>query len=106
MPAAGETVDATEGWEEAAGGGAVAAVPLGRLAGGATLYTALGNDELGRRARQQLTAQGVTVEAADAKEPQRRAFTLVDGNGERTIVVLGAKLLHPGEEGELPREDL
>ena len=32
VPAAGEIVEAEEGWEEAAGGGAVAAVQLARLA--------------------------------------------------------------------------
>jgi ribokinase len=106
MPAAGDIVHATDVWAEAAGGGAVAAVQLARLAGEATLFTVLGNDELGRRARKQLTAQGVTVRAVVAREPQRRAFTLVDGTGERTIVVLGAKLRPSGEEGRLPWEEL
>src|SRR5438034_754861 len=106
MPASGDIVHATDVWAEAAGGGAVAAVQLARLAGDATLFTVLGNDELGRRARKQLTAQGVTVRAVVAKEPQRRAFTLVDGNGERTIVVLGTKLRPSGEEGRLPWEEL
>ncbi|HEX6703063.1 MAG TPA: PfkB family carbohydrate kinase [Gaiellaceae bacterium] len=105
-PAAGDIVHATDVWSEAAGGGAVAAVQLARLAGEATLFTVLGNDELGRRARKQLTAQGVTVRAVVAKEPQRRAFTLLDGSGERTIVVLGAKQRPSGEEGRLPWEEL
>ena len=51
VPAPGEIVHALETWEEAAGGGAVAAVQLANLAGAATLFTALGSDELGRRAR-------------------------------------------------------
>ena len=106
MPASGDIVHATDVWAEAAGGGAVAAVQLARLAGEATLFTVLGNDELGRRARKQLTAQGVTVRAVVAKEPQRRAFTLVDAAGERTIIVLGAKLKPSGEEGNLPWEEL
>ena len=106
MPASGDIVHATDVWAEAAGGGAVAAVQLARLAGEATLFTVLGNDELGRLARKQLTAQGVTVRAVVAKEPQRRAFTLVDAAGERTIIVLGAKLKPSGEEGNLPWEEL
>jgi ribokinase len=106
MPAVGDIVHATDVWAEAAGGGAVAAVQLARLAGEATLFTVLGNDELGRRARKQLTAQGVTVRAVVAREPQRRAFTLVDETGERTIVVLGPKLRPSGEEGRLPWEEL
>ena len=106
MSAAGDIAHATEVWAEPAGGGAVAAVQLARLAGEASLFTVLGNDELGRRSRKELTALGVTVHAAVAKEPQRRAFTLVDGGGERTIVVLGEKLRPTGAEGELPWEEL
>jgi ribokinase len=39
-------------------------------------------------------------------EPTRRAFTYIDANGERTITVLGDKLLASGERGELPWEEL
>ena len=60
----GEIVHALETWEEAAGGGAVAAVQLAKLNGSAHLFTSLGNDELGRRARQELEERGVTVHAA------------------------------------------
>jgi len=51
VPAAGEIVEAEEGWEEAAGGGAVAAVQLARLAGECLLLTALADDPFGRAAR-------------------------------------------------------
>ena len=54
VPAAGEIVHVSESWEEPAGGGAVAAVQLCKLAGAATLYTALGDDELGHRAKREL----------------------------------------------------
>jgi ribokinase len=104
MPRPGEIVHSLERWEEAAGGGAVAAVQLARLNGGAHLFTSLGDDELGRRAREQLEGQGVVVHSAPAGEPQRRAFTHVDGDGERTITVLGAKLLPSGEHAALPWE--
>jgi ribokinase len=104
MPRPGEIVHSLERWEEAAGGGAVAAVQLARLNGGAHLFTSLGDDELGRRAREQLEGQGVVVHSAPAGEPQRRAFTHVDGDGERTITVLGAKLLPSGEHADLPWE--
>src|SRR6266700_1510909 len=85
VPAPGEIVHALETWEEAAGGGAVAAVQLAKLAGSATLFTALGGDELGRRARAQLAEQGVTGRAMADPAPQRRAFCFVDEAGERTI---------------------
>src|SRR5262249_9413467 len=91
VPRAGEIVHAVETWEEAAGGGAVAVVQLAKLAGTATLFTALGGDDLGRRARVQLTERGVTVRAMADAGPQRRAFCHVDQAGERTITVLPPK---------------
>jgi ribokinase len=106
MPRPGEIVHSFERWEEPAGGGAVAAVQLANLNGGAHLFTALGDDELGRRSREELEALGVTVHSATLGEPQRRAFTHVDGGGERTITVLGEKLLPSGENGDLPWEQL
>jgi ribokinase len=106
VPAPGEIVHATETWEEAAGGGAVAAVQLARLAGSATLFTVFGDDELGRRARKQLVELGVTVRSVAASEPQRRAFTFVDETGERTITVLGDKLRPSGGDTRLPWEEL
>jgi ribokinase len=106
VPRPGEIVHALETWEEAAGGGAVAAVQLARLAGGCTLFTSLGADALGRRARQQLTAQGVTVRAMADPSPQRRAVCFVDEGGERTITVLGDKLLPSGGDSRLPWQEL
>src|SRR4051812_25934272 len=92
MPAAGEIVHALETWEGPAGGGAVAAVQLARLAGNCLFLTALGNDELGRRAKSGLQALGVQVEAAWRKEAQRRAFVHLDAGAERTITVIGERL--------------
>lgn len=106
VPAAGEIVHAGEAWEEAAGGGAVAAVELARLAGTATLFTALGDDELGRRARGQLEAAGVTVHTHAPGESQRRALCFVDAAAERTIAVLGRKLRPSGRDETLPWEEL
>lgn len=79
VPEPGDIVHGLETWDEAAGGGAVAAVQLAKLNGSAHLFTSLGDDELGRRSRDELEARGVTVHAAAAGEPQRRAFTYVDG---------------------------
>jgi ribokinase len=106
VPQAGEIVHALETWEEAAGGGAVAAVQLANLNGSAHLFTALGDDELGRRSREELEGRGVTVHAAAAGEPQRRAFTYIDEGAERTITVLGRRLLPSGEDPALPWEEL
>ena len=106
MPRPGEIVHSLESWEEPAGGGAVAAVQLANLNGSAHLFTALGDDELGRRSRTELEQRGVTVHSSTLGEPQRRAFTHVDGGGERTITVIGQKLLPSGENGDLPWEEL
>ena len=105
VPKAGEVVHASHAFEEPAGGGAVAAVELARLAGRADLYTALGDDALGNRAQERLTQLGVTVHAARRTEPTRRALTLIDGAGERTIVTLGERL-SPQAADALPWERL
>ncbi|HEY2544130.1 MAG TPA: PfkB family carbohydrate kinase [Gaiellaceae bacterium] len=106
VPRPGEIVAASEVWEEPAGGGAVAAVQLANLNGSVDFFTSLGDDELGRRSKERLTELGVTVHAADAGQPQRRALTYVDENGERTITVLGPKLRPSGEDVSLPWEQL
>jgi ribokinase len=106
VPSAGEIVHASETWGQAAGGGAVAALQLARLAGEAALFTALGRDELGIRARAELESGGVRVHTANHLEPQRRAFTHVDEAGERTITVLGEKLRPRGDDDTLPWHEL
>jgi ribokinase len=106
VPRAGEIVHAIETWEEPAGGGAVAAVQLARLTGSCLFFTALGADELGRRARAELGRHGVELRAIPEPAPTRRAFTLVDETGERTITVLGQKLLPRGGDSRLPWREL
>ena len=105
VPARGEIVHAHEVWAEAAGGGAVAAVQLARLAGGCTLFTAVGDDDLGRAIAPALAGLGVRVHAAVRSETQRRGFTYIDAGGERTITVIG-KRLGPAREDGLPWEEL
>jgi ribokinase len=105
VPRAGEIVDALESWAEPAGGGGVTAVQLSRLAGAAAFFTALGRDELGRRAEQELRSLGVDVRTAWRDEPTRRAFTYVDGAGERTITVIGERL-EPRATDDLPWTEL
>jgi ribokinase len=106
VPRAGEVVHAREAFEEPAGGGGVAAVQLARLAGGATLLTALGDDELGDRSAERLSELGVHVRAPRRAVATRRASTLVDDAGERTIVTLGPRLEPKGDDAELSWEEL
>jgi ribokinase len=106
VPLPGEIAHALETWEEPAGGGAVAAVQLARLAGSCSLFTAFGADDLGRRSRSELSRLGVEVRAIPDAEPTRRAFTYVDDTGERTITVLGEKLRPRGGDSRLPWQEL
>ncbi|HEY3864754.1 MAG TPA: PfkB family carbohydrate kinase [Solirubrobacteraceae bacterium] len=101
VPRAGEVVHAREPFEEPAGGGAVAAVQLARLAGGARLITALGGDDLAGRSVARLRELGVETFSTQAGAT-RRAATLVDGAGERTIITYGPRLEPRGEDRELP----
>ncbi len=105
LPAQGEIVHALESWEEVGGGGAVAAVQLARLAGDCLLLTALGDDEIGHRAKRRLEALGVRVEAAWRPRSQRRAFVHTDSEAERTITVLGDRI-GPHRDDRLPWDAL
>jgi ribokinase len=105
VPAPGEIVEATECWEEVGGSGAVAAVQLAKLAGEATFFTALGSDEVGRRAVERLGELGVRVHAAWRDVPQRRGFVHLDAEGERTITTIGERIVAHGDD-DLPWEEL
>jgi ribokinase len=107
IPAAGEIVHAEDPFEEPAGGGAVAAVQLARLAGDAVLVTALGEDEHGRRAVERLGELGVQVWAARRPErPTRTATALVDRNRERTITTFGERLEPVLDDADIPWSEL
>ena len=105
LPRPGEILHARQTWEEAAGGGAVAAVQIVKLTGEATFLTALARDELGRRTAEQLARQGVTVHAGERDGIQRRGFVHLDDDGERTITILGERLVPRGGDA-LPWEQL
>jgi ribokinase len=106
LPATGEIAHSFEDWEHVGGGGGVAAIQLAKLNGASLLFTALGDDELGRRSREELQAYGVTVHAGQARRPQRWAFTHVDDGGERTITTVGEKLRPRGHDDSLPWHEL
>jgi ribokinase len=105
VPRAGEIVHARGTFAEPGGGGAVAAVQLARLAGAATLFTALGDDGLGRRSAEGLERHAVRLHAAWSQLPQRRAITFVDDGGERTITVIGERVAPVGADA-LPWDEL
>jgi ribokinase len=101
-PEAGAIIHATEVWSEPAGGGAVVARQLALLAGRCELFTAFGRDEAGRSAVRRLAELGIDTHVQHpVASHTRRAWTHIDGEGERTITVLGDKLL---PYGPLPLE--
>lgn len=106
VPLAGEIVHAGNIFSEPAGGGAVAAVQLRKLAGEATFLTAIGDDDAARDTSRRLQEHyGVTLHAAHRDAPQRQTFTFLDDDGERTITVLGERIV-PALADPLPWEAL
>ena len=100
LPRAGEIVTAVDHFDAAAGGGAVAAVQLARLAGRVDFFSVVGADRLGGVAAEELRGPlGLDLHAAARPgRSQRRAFTHVDAAAERTITVLGDRLVPHGAD--------
>jgi ribokinase len=98
VPRPGEIVHAEETWSEAAGGGGVAAVQLAKLAGHSLFYTALGDEELGQRAKTELEEHQIQVHCEFKDKPQRRAFTFLDDRGERTITTIHERYGPSGDD--------
>jgi ribokinase len=104
VPAPGELVAATEAWEEAAGGAAIAAVQARKLGAEVDFFTVVGDDDHGRLAVERFRALGLHVHAV-ARERQRRGWIHLDDTGERTITVMGERSV-PSAEDPLPWERL
>ena len=106
VPRPGEIVHAEESWEQAAGGGSVAAVQLSKLADSVDFFTVIGNDVRGERARVELEGRGINVHAAVIDGAQRSGFVYLDDGGERTITTIGRKLHPRGHDDSLPWHEL
>jgi ribokinase len=100
VPAAGQIAHGLDSWAEPAGGGAVVAAQLLKLAGACDFFTALGEDEIGRRSEARLRELGLGLDVQWFGRT-RRALTHVDRNRERTITTIGEKLR---PRGPLPLE--
>lgn len=106
VPKQGEITHTTDAWGEVAGGGSVAAMQLAQLAGSCTLFTAVGDDELGRRSIRQLESCGVEVYASVIKGVSTKdIFVYIDSQKERTITVTG-NLMPDGNDTSLPWQKL
>jgi ribokinase len=105
FPGPGDVVHADGVFARAAGGGGVVAAVLADMGAKVDFFCALGHDPLGRAAAEQLTERGVRVHVAWREQPTRRALTLLDREGERTIVTVGERL-QPFGSDELEWERL
>ena len=105
LPAPGAILHAREHFADAGGGGGVAAVQMRRLLGASAFFTAVGEDRFGSEAVARLESYGVEVHAEVHPREQRRAFTYLDAAHERTITVLGPRLVPHGEQPGLEAFD-
>ena len=92
FPHRGEVIHAEGPLQRAGGGGGVAAPVLAEMGAEVDFFTALGDDGSGRAAVAQLEERGVRMHVAWRERPTRRAMTLLEPTGERTIVTLGERL--------------
>jgi ribokinase len=98
FPASGEVLHGTDVGAWAGGGGGVAAGVLAELGAEVDFFCALGEDEHGRRTVAEMEARGIRMHVAWRQQPTRRAVTLLEPSGERTIVTLGDRLEPSGED--------
>jgi len=99
LPEPGEVVHAEGAFARAAGGGGVVAAVLAELGGEVDFFCALGKDAEGRAAAAQLAQRGIRVHVAwRESEPTRRAVTMLERTGERTIVTIGERIEPRGED--------
>jgi len=98
-PAAGEIVHASQWFQEAGGGGAVAVVQMRKLAGHASFFTVLGDDAVGERTRAELVDRhAIELHAVGRPTAHRRGFCHLDASTERTITVLGERIVPHGDD--------
>lgn len=105
VPPVGEIAVLHDPFDEPAGGGAVSAVRLAELGARVTFLTALGDDERAARTVSFLEGVGIDVRAGRRPRPHPTALTILDADGERTIMVAGANI-HPTRDDDLGWEDL
>jgi ribokinase len=98
LPQPGEVIHAEGAFARAAGGGGVVAAVLAELGAEVDFFTALGDDTHGHAAVEQLEREGVRMHVAWRRQPTRRAVTMLEEAGERTIVTIGRRLDPLGDD--------
>ncbi|MGO9954472.1 MAG: PfkB family carbohydrate kinase [Solirubrobacteraceae bacterium] len=97
-PPRGGLQQATREFAHAGGGAVVAAATLAWLGAKVDFFCALGDDQTGHTAAEELSARGISVHAAWRDAATRSVFTLLDDGGERTIVTVGERLQPAGDD--------
>ena len=106
LPRPGAIGHALRTLQEPAGGGAVVAVQMARLQQQPVqFFTALGRDSVGEACVKRLEDLGLEVHVAWKEVPTRRGVSMVDGEGDRAITVIGERLT-PSLDDDLPWEAL
>ena len=75
----------------------VAAAVLAELGAEVDFFCALGRDANGEAAAAELATRGVNVHVAWRERPTRRVITLLEVDGQRTIVTIGERLEPDGQ---------
>jgi ribokinase len=98
FPERGAVNHAEYAFTHAGGGAVVAAAVLVDLGADVDLFCALGRDANGEAAAAELAARGVNVHAVWRDAPTRRVVTLLEQDGERTIVTIGERIQPRGAD--------
>jgi ribokinase len=103
VPRAGEIVHLEEPRWFPGGGGGVAFAQLVRSDAEVHLFSAIGGDEAGARVAEALARSGAKLHLVHRQAPHTRCVAMIDGDGERTILVVGQPL-QPRADDPLPWE--
>jgi ribokinase len=98
LPVRGEVQAARRESTHAGGGAVVAAAVLVELGAEVDYFCAVGRDADGDAAVRNLEGRGIRVHAARRDTETRQILTLLDRDGERTIVTLGERLQPDGAD--------
>lgn len=106
LPQAGRIAHTPSSLNDVGGAGAVVAVHMARVSGTRVkFFTALGRDAIGERSVKRLQELNVEPFVAWRNAPTRQGISMVDGDGDRAITVVGERL-QPQADDPLPWEQL
>jgi len=93
LPIPGVISHSKKSHEYPAGGGSIIAKTLSELSSNQIhFFTALGNDDYGKKCFKILSSMGIKLHVAWRNKPTRKGFSLIDSQGERAITVIGERL--------------